>query len=67
MNSKIVKAHCYSPEDQVYCVTGKVLRVFDTNGSGDLIPVSFQRDVEFKNQFSLESFAYGQIYAEISN
>lgn len=66
MNTKIVKAHCYDATNLVYCATGKVVRVFDTNGGGDLIPVAFQPDIDFDNQFNLQFPPYSTVYAEVS-
>lgn len=66
MNTKIVKAHCYDAANIVYCATGKVVRVFDSNGVGELIPVAFQPDIAFDNQFNLHFNPHGEVYAEIS-
>jgi hypothetical protein len=66
MNSKIVKAHCYDNEYFEYAATGKVVRVFDTNETGDLIPVAFQRGIDFNTQFNLHFAPHGTVYAEVT-
>lgn len=42
-----------------------VLRVFDTNGGGELLPVEFRRDPASICKVSLLSAPYSQVYVEI--
>jgi hypothetical protein len=48
-----------------YIAPGKVLEVYDTNGSGALLPVRFTPVTDQPNRFRLMFSAYGQIYAMI--
>lgn len=66
MGNKIVKAHLSDAVNLEYIAKGKVLRVFDTNGDGDLLPVVFKLDEHFSNQFSLCNQNYGTVFAEVA-
>jgi hypothetical protein len=64
MNNKIVKAYAVDPVNYSYTTYGDVVRVFDTNGQGDLIPVAYMK-VAY-NHFNLHFAPHGDIYAEIN-
>ncbi|QUN29532.1 hypothetical protein KB879_06180 [Cupriavidus sp. KK10] len=47
-----------------YRAKGKVVRVFDQNSQGDLLPVPYQQRGE-DNKFRLDCAPAGAVYAEI--
>jgi hypothetical protein len=63
MNSQIVPVKSIDPVNFHYHVGAPVLRVFDTNGAGHLIPVAYQ---SAGLTFNLMFAPYGQIYAEVA-
>lgn len=66
IKAAIVKVQPVSAVDQKYRTNGVVHRVFDTNGTGDLIPVSFNKHPFNNFEFSLQNITFGQVYAEVT-
>jgi hypothetical protein len=63
MNSKIIPVQPFDPLNFGYDVGAPVIRVFDTNRAGHLIPVAFHIS---GYGFDLMFAPYGQIYAEVA-
>jgi hypothetical protein len=64
VNNKIVKARCIDANTLYYDAPGRVERVFDTNGAGELIPVAFCN--VSCTYFNLHFAPHGTVYAEIT-
>lgn len=60
----IAPATSMSPDTHEYRIRGKVVRVFDTNGSGELLPVEYTQHHD-DNKFTLCNSPYGKVYAEV--
>ena len=43
---------------------GKIVRVFDTNGSGELLPIEYRRHAD-DDKFTLRFQPFGKVYAEV--
>lgn len=52
-------------DSQEYQANGKILRVFDTNGSGELLPVQHRQQSD-DSKFTLQHMPFGKIYAEVA-
>jgi hypothetical protein len=66
MNDKIVKAECLDKKYLLYSAKGKLARVFDTNGNGDLIPVAYDKCHGTDGDFYLHFAPHGIIYAQVT-
>ncbi|PIG31079.1 hypothetical protein CLU93_5431 [Janthinobacterium sp. 35] len=47
-----------------YQANGKIVRVFDTNGAGELLPVEYRQHAD-DNKFALQFQPFGMVYAEV--
>jgi hypothetical protein len=63
MKNIITPATLMNPYALEYRVPGKVLRVFDSNGHGELMPVGYTPHADEK-KFTLQNAAHGKVHAE---
>ena len=47
-----------------YQANGKIVRAFDTNGQGDLLPVEHKQHLN-NGRFTLPYSPFGKVYAEV--
>lgn len=60
----ITPATLAKAEAQEYQANGKIVRVFDTNGLGELLPVDYRQQVDH-SKFVLQNLPFGKVYAEV--
>jgi hypothetical protein len=60
----IIKARLIEAAGLTYVARGKVVRVFDENAAGDLLPVEFDRQEE-SSAFQLRRAPSGPVRAEV--
>jgi len=60
----ITPATLVKAEAQEYQANGKIVRVFDTNGLGELLPVDYRQQVDH-SKFVLQNLPFGKVYAEV--
>lgn len=61
---KISPAVLFDISKSEYQAIGKVVRVFDTNELGELLPVDFKRQDD-DGKFTLTNLPFGRVYAEV--
>ena len=47
-----------------YQANGKIVRVFDTNGTGELLPIECKQHAD-DNKVTLQFQPFGKVYAEV--
>ena len=60
----IAPATLVNPGAFKYQANGKIVRVFDTNGLGELLPVDYRQQVDH-SKFVLQNLPFGKVYAEV--
>jgi hypothetical protein len=61
----ITPATLVNPGAFEYQANGKIVRVFDTNGSGELLPIEYKQHAD-DNNFALQFQPFGTVYAEVA-
>ena len=62
--SVITPAALVNPGAFEYQANGKIVRVFDTNGAGELLPIEYKQHAD-DNKFTLQFQPFGKVYAEV--
>ncbi|PVX36796.1 hypothetical protein [Janthinobacterium sp. 78] len=60
----ITPAALVNPGEFEYQANGKIVRVFDTNGSGELLPIEYKQHAD-DDKFILQFQPFGTVYAEV--
>lgn len=60
----ITPATLVNPGVLEYQVNGKIVRVFDTNGCRELLPIEYKQHVD-DDKFTLQFQPFGMVYAEV--
>jgi len=61
----ITPATLVNPGAFEYQAPGKIVRVFDTNGSGALLPIGYKQHAD-DDKFTLQFQPFGKVYAEVA-
>ncbi|MBH1982038.1 MAG: hypothetical protein I8H79_05760 [Burkholderiales bacterium] len=60
----IAPATLVNPGTFEYQANGKIVRVFDTNGAGELLPIEYKQHTD-GDKFTLQFQPFGKVYAEV--